>query len=77
MTSSDAPPVAMLKTSGKIYRIPHTPHESLAQVYERGWYIVENTRAVKISDMTPELYNMMVNASFEWIHKKQGMSYDG
>jgi hypothetical protein len=70
---SSAP--VLIKTGGRIYRIPRTLHESTAQAFERGWFIVEQTQNMTFEHVTPEKENQILNNSFEWIHTKQGLKY--
>lgn len=67
--------IVLIKTMGRIYRIPKIMHESTAQVFERGWYIVDQTTSLTAEQITVEKQNQLINDSFEWIHTKQGMKY--
>jgi hypothetical protein len=68
--------IVLIKSKGRMYRIPRSLFEPTAQVYERGWYLVEQTKASSLKQMTPEKINQWINQSFEWMHSKQGMGYE-
>lgn len=67
--------MVLIKSNGRLYRIPRMPHEPMAQVYERGWFIVEQTSHLAKDQITIEKQNQVQNDSFEWVHTKQGLKY--
>jgi hypothetical protein len=64
----------VIKSGGKLYRIPRPPFEPLAHTCERGWFLVEELKREREQEpmASPEV---RLQASFQWLYEKQGMTY--
>jgi hypothetical protein len=61
--------VVVLKSKGRLYRIPKAPFEPMAQTCERGWGIAATeTREKPVVEQ--------IHASFMECYQKQGLVYD-
>ena len=61
----------ILKTNGRLYRIPKAAFEPISQTCERGWTIAELSK-----DASEQKKKEWVQESFEKCYLKQGMRYD-
>lgn len=66
--------IAILKTGGRIYRIPKAPFETMAQVCERGNTVIQQTKEVAKCDNAKK--KEWLHASFIAFYEKQGVRYD-
>lgn len=72
-TSSIVMEYALLKTGGRIYRIPKAPFETMAQVCERGNTVIQQTKGVAECDNAKK--KEWLHASFIAFYEKQGVKY--
>ena len=67
----------ILKTQGRLYRIPKAPFEPASQTCERGWTIAELSKGAEEGDARDaQKQKKWVRQSFETCYVKQGMQYD-
>jgi hypothetical protein len=59
--------VVVLKSKGRLYRIPKAPFEPMAQTCERGWTIATGAEKPVVEQ---------IHASFMECYQKQGLVYD-
>lgn len=65
--------VALMKSNGRIYRIPKAPFEPMAQVCQRGSSIIQQTvRETECSEMKKKEW---IHASFLTMYQQQGLRY--
>lgn len=65
---------AVLKSGGRLYRIPKAPFETMAQVCERGHTIIQQTQKETVCDATKK--QAWLHASYMTFYEKQGVKYD-
>ena len=67
----------ILKTNGRLYRIPKAPYEPISQTCERGWTIAKNSKeAVETDGVDKQKKKEWIRQSFEACYLKQGMVYE-
>lgn len=63
--------VVVLKSKGRLYRIPKAPFEPMAQTCERGWTIAAGAVGATEKPVVEQIH-----ASFMECYQKQGIQYD-
>lgn len=67
----------ILKTNGRLYRIPKAAFEPISQTCERGWTIAEQSKEAEASACTDaQKQKEWIQQSFESCYVKQGIRYE-